>query len=156
LQGDPGYEPGDAGAAERLKQATGGAPDTCTGSCSAARGCCDLADRARHDKPRVAQGDSGSEPEDEGDAERLEQEMGDVGASGDVVDERLWADGDRPEPGQAPGEEKLERDAPVQVRWGGAPGLFWVGVSVQLNGSPVANGGACLDGWCARGSCADA
>lgn len=62
------------------------------------------------------QGDSGSEPEDADEAERLQQEMGDVGEGGDVVDERLWAEGDKPETGQAPGEEKYERDAPVQAR----------------------------------------
>jgi len=29
-------------------------------------------------------------PEDEGDDERLEQQMGDVGDAGEDVDERLW------------------------------------------------------------------
>ncbi|KAK9820997.1 hypothetical protein WJX81_006213, partial [Elliptochloris bilobata] len=72
-------------------------------------------DGSLHDIPPNPEGESGSEPEDEGEAERLEQEMGDVGAGGDVVDERLWGQDDKPEAGQAPGEEKYERDAPVQV-----------------------------------------
>ena len=36
---------------------------------------------------------------------------------GQVVDERMWGEEDKPEEGQRPGEEKTERDAPVQVRW---------------------------------------
>ena len=68
-----------------------------------------------------SQGDSGSEPDDADEPEQLEQEMGDVGAGGDVVDERLWGQDDKPEPGQAPGEEKYERDAPVQARAPRAP-----------------------------------
>lgn len=38
-----------------------------------------------------AQGDSGLEPDDADEPKQLEQEMGDVGAAGDVVDERLWS-----------------------------------------------------------------
>ena len=41
--------------------------------------------------------------------------MGDVGQASDVVDERLWNEEDRPEEGQQPGEEKFEKDAPIQV-----------------------------------------
>ena len=48
--------------------------------------------------------------------ERLQQEMGDVGDAGETVDERLWGDDDKPEEGQNAGEEKYERDAPVQAR----------------------------------------
>ena len=69
-----------------------------------------------HAKRVRLQGDSGSEPDGADEAEQLEQEMGDVGIGGDVVDERLWGQDDKPEPGQAPGEEKYERDAPVQAR----------------------------------------
>ncbi len=32
-----------------------------------------------------------------------------------VVDERMWGEEDAPEEGQRPGEEKFERNAPVQV-----------------------------------------
>jgi len=101
-----------------------------------------------------AQGDSGSEPDDDGDAERLEQEMGDVGAAGDVVDERLWADGERPEPGQAPGEEKLERDAPVQVRGGGRRGVSFGSAGACF--ASCQRGCAHADGCCACEACADA
>ncbi len=38
-----------------------------------------------------------------------------MGQAGDVVDERLWNEEDRPEEGQKPGDEKFEKDAPIQV-----------------------------------------
>lgn len=66
-----------------------------------------------HDVPSDAE-NSEEEGEDE-DGERLDQEMGEVGDQGEVVDERMWGDEDKPEPGQKPGEEKYEKDAPVQV-----------------------------------------
>ena len=66
-----------------------------------------------HDVPSDAE-NSEEEQEDE-DGERLDQEMGEVGDQGEVVDERMWGDEDKPEPGQKPGEEKYEKDAPVQV-----------------------------------------
>ena len=47
--------------------------------------------------------------------------MGDVGDEGDVVDEQLWGD-DKDKPDQSKAEEKYEKDAPVQVSLGGAPG----------------------------------
>lgn len=47
--------------------------------------------------------------------------MGDVGDDGDVVDEQLWGD-DKDKPEQSKAEEKYEKDAPVQVSWGGALG----------------------------------
>ncbi len=43
-----------------------------------------------------------------------EQEMGDVGDEGDVVDEQLWGQ-DEDKPQQSKAEEKYEKDAPVQV-----------------------------------------
>lgn len=70
-----------------------------------------------HDLPSDAEGDDddeGEEPDQE--QQRLDQEMGEVGDAGKVVDERLWGEEDKPEEGQRPGEEKYERDAPVQVR----------------------------------------
>ncbi len=67
-----------------------------------------------HDVPSDAENSEEEENEDE-DGEKLDQEMGDVGEQGEVVDERMWGDEDKPEPGQKPGEEKYEKDAPVQV-----------------------------------------
>lgn len=46
------------------------------------------------------------------DAACVMQEMGDVGEGADVVDEQLWGDQAGEE---APGQEKFEKDAPVQV-----------------------------------------
>lgn len=67
-----------------------------------------------HDVPSDAE-NSEEEEGDEEEGDRLDQEMGDVGEQGEVVDERMWGDEDKPEPGQKPGEEKYEKDAPVQV-----------------------------------------
>ena len=55
-----------------------------------------------------------SDQEDEGDEDRLQQEMGDVGEAGETVDERLWGDEDKPEEAQQ-GPEKKEKDSTVQV-----------------------------------------
>ncbi|KAL0028971.1 hypothetical protein WJX77_009058 [Trebouxia sp. C0004] len=54
------------------------------------------------------------EQEEEGE-ERMDQEMGDVGDEGDVVDEQLWGQ-DEDKPQQSKAEEKYEKDAPIQVK----------------------------------------
>ena len=54
------------------------------------------------------------EPEGEEDRERLQQEVGEVGDTGETVDERLWGEDDKPEEGQQ-GPEKKEKDSTVQV-----------------------------------------
>lgn len=53
----------------------------------------------------------------EGDEDRLDQQMGDVGDNEEVVDEKLW-DGDDDE-GEEEGskkKEKYEKDSTIQVR----------------------------------------
>ncbi|KAA6426067.1 MAG: hypothetical protein FRX49_03919, partial [Trebouxia sp. A1-2] len=57
--------------------------------------------------------DADQEQEEEKE-ERMDQEMGDVGDEGDVVDEQLWGQ-DEDKPQQSKAEEKYEKDAPVQV-----------------------------------------
>ncbi|KAK9809153.1 hypothetical protein WJX72_010301 [[Myrmecia] bisecta] len=54
-------------------------------------------------------------PEAEEDAEKLDQEMGELGEQQEVVDERLWGDEDRKQEGQQTGQEKTEKNAPIQV-----------------------------------------
>ena len=58
--------------------------------------------------------DSDSGADDQGDEDRLQQEMGDTGDAGETVDERLWGNEDKPEEDQQ-GPEKKERDSTVQV-----------------------------------------
>lgn len=67
------------------------------------------------DVPSDASEDEGGNAEQEKEEQRLDQEMGDLGEQGQVVDERMWGDADKPEEGQRPGEEKYERNTPVQV-----------------------------------------
>ena len=57
--------------------------------------------------------DSEAEPEN-GDEDRLQQEMGEIGDKGETVDERLWGNEDEREEGQQ-GPEKTERDSTVQA-----------------------------------------
>ena len=68
---------------------------------------------ALEDVPPADESENDEEPA-EGDEDRLQQEMGDVGDAGETVDEQLWGDDDKPEEGQQ-GPEKYERDAAVQV-----------------------------------------
>ena len=68
---------------------------------------------ALEDVPPTDESENDDEPA-EGDEDRLQQEMGDVGDAGETVDERLWGEEDKPEEGQQ-GLEKYERDAAVQV-----------------------------------------
>lgn len=55
-----------------------------------------------------------SASEEDGDEDRLQQEMGDVGEAGDTVDERLWNEEDKPEESQQ-GPPKKENDSTVQA-----------------------------------------
>ena len=55
-----------------------------------------------------------SASEEDGDEDRLQQEMGDVGEAGDTVDERLWNEEDKPEESQQ-GPPKKEDDSTVQA-----------------------------------------
>lgn len=65
----------------------------------------------------VPPGDDSADEEQEGDEDRLQEEMGDVGPSADTVDERLWNENDKPEENQQ-GPEKHEKDSAVQVNSG--------------------------------------
>lgn len=56
-----------------------------------------------------------SDGDEEGDEDRLQQEMGDIGNQGDTVDERLWGEDDKPEE-QQEAVEKKEKDSSVQVK----------------------------------------
>ena len=58
-----------------------------------------------------------------------EQEMGDVGDEGDVVDEQLWGQ-DEDKPQQSKAEEKYEKDAPVQVIVQHL--LAWMGILLKV------------------------
>jgi midasin len=69
------------------------------------------------DVPSDAEQSEGEGHEEEEEEERrLDQEMGEVGDQGQVVDERMWGDDDKPEEGQQPGQEKYVKNAPVQVK----------------------------------------
>ena len=65
----------------------------------------------------VPPGDDSADEEQEGDEDRLQEEMGDVGPSADTVDERLWNENDKPEENQQ-GPEKHEKDSAVQASSG--------------------------------------
>lgn len=63
---------------------------------------------------RGAEDDDPDQPEgSEGEGERLEQQMGDVGPEGETVDERMWGPQDEKEEGAA---EQEAGQAPVQVQ----------------------------------------
>lgn len=60
--------------------------------------------------------DEHEDGEDEGEGEeedRLDQQMGDVGDEGDVVDERMWGSEDEEAEGQEKGPDRYDKDKPV-------------------------------------------
>lgn len=72
---------------------------------------------AMHDMPEEEGERDRDSSDEEGDDERIDQQMGDVGDDNEVVDERMWNDEDEPA-GEEGGkkEEKYEKDSAVQVR----------------------------------------
>ena len=71
-------------------------------------------DGQMQDMPQDPNDDGQDQPEasEDEDAERLEQQMGDVGPEGETVDERMWGPQDEKEEG---GTEQEAGQAPVQV-----------------------------------------
>ncbi|GLI68780.1 hypothetical protein VaNZ11_013272, partial [Volvox africanus] len=75
-------------------------------------------DGALHDVPMDERDLNRDSDDEEGDEERIDQQMGDVGDNEEVVDERLWNDEDDQDgkqDEQKKKEEKYEKDAPIQV-----------------------------------------
>ncbi|EFJ44763.1 hypothetical protein VOLCADRAFT_121252, partial [Volvox carteri f. nagariensis] len=72
-----------------------------------------------HDVPTDQRDMNRDSEDEEGDEERIDQQMGDVGDNEEVVDERLWKDEDeqdgKPDEQKKKKEEKYEKDAPIQV-----------------------------------------
>eukprot|EP01025_Chloroclados_australasicus_P003389 TRINITY_DN10796_c0_g1_i1.p1 TRINITY_DN10796_c0_g1~~TRINITY_DN10796_c0_g1_i1.p1 ORF type:complete len:1210 (+),score=190.26 TRINITY_DN10796_c0_g1_i1:452-3631(+) len=71
-----------------------------------------LRDVSKQEDTKSDDGDDMDENE-----QRLDQQMGDVGDEGDVVDEKLWAEGDEnyEDQNQKSQQERYEKDAPIQV-----------------------------------------
>ena len=65
-----------------------------------------------HDVPENPDADD-ENPDEEGDDERLDQEMGEAEEGDDVVDEKLWGD-DEERPNDP--DAKTEKDAPMKVQ----------------------------------------
>ncbi|KAG2499138.1 hypothetical protein HYH03_002721 [Edaphochlamys debaryana] len=72
-----------------------------------------------HDMPMDEQDKNRDSDDEEGDDERIDQQMGDVGDNEEVVDEKLWNDDDDEGKGdeeqKKKKEEKYEKNAPIQV-----------------------------------------
>ncbi|GIL72549.1 hypothetical protein Vretifemale_2893, partial [Volvox reticuliferus] len=76
-------------------------------------------DGALHDVPTDERDLNRDSDDEEGDDERIDQQMGDVGDNEEVVDERLWNEEDgqdgKQDEQKNKKEEKYEKDAPIQV-----------------------------------------
>lgn len=89
-----------------------------------------------------------SDQDDQGDEERLQQEMGDTGDAGETVDERLWGPEDKPEETQQ-GPETKEKDSTVQVRGSYHPSLS--NPLGKRRPSQLSFSNSCVSSACARG-----